>query len=282
MSQNKLIDSTTVGLLFARTESKDELKPEAWADQIMHLASISKSANALLCVHADDGFGKTTFLAQLFDKLNASMDIVTINPATASLQPGWLTQGLAHWLSSDRAGITSIHQKLSAIKDSDRPILVCVDTGDFIQPSQLALEIPAMLNLADAVGLRLSILVCCSPEKSRAIQNDSQLCNRLIFNKALPPMSEAELVKITISKLKRANVDPSMLDEKRLHQLALSAGGSPLRMTKLICSQLGLDIPSAQKKSSITSKPTSPSRNTKKQQELSAVILDDLLAPPNK
>lgn len=280
MNESKTPAGGTIGIIFARPKPEEEIRPKSWESQMDFISDIAKSANALLCIYGEDGSGKTTFLRQLSDHSSAVVDFLNVTPATPSLVPGWLSLGLMQWLTSEPSGTSHLPLKLAALAENTRPILVSIDAGDFIHPDQLADECCALLNLADASGLRLSILVCCSPTKSRALAGENQIATRLIYNKPLSAMTTSELTEIGSARLKKANAT-NQLDANAISKIAQTADGSPTKMIRALCQRIGLEVPPLQSKIGTEPK-TSVTRKAKKSSEAPILSIDDLLAPPSK
>jgi len=274
--------SIDLGKLFARTLPNDEIHLEEWDQQINDVINVAKSTNSLLCIYSIAGAGKTTFLRQLSQIAASRLDIINLTPASPSLKPGWLLQGVSQWLSSDAGEGSDSLQKLSALAESNRPILVCLDSGGLLDVDQMSGEISGMLNLADSCGLRLAILVCCSREKSEAISADPQLSNRLIYTKKLPPFSETQLIEFLNKRFQASRIGADTVTLETIQKLAKEAMGSPAQLLRSISTHLGYGIPEQR----LLPKPTSE-RNTaqkKKSQKKTNkdINIEDLLVPANK
>ncbi len=280
MNQSKSSKSEAIGALFSRATIETEIHPEGWDQQINDIIAIAKSANTLLCVYADDGSGKTTFIRQFSRKCSHAMDVITINPTSSSLTPGWISHALAEWVSSDPSTGKMLQQKISALKDGERPILIAIDSGDLIDFQQMNGDISAVLNLGDAAELKLSILVVCSERRADGIARDPVIGNRLVFKNALPKLGADDLVKITLTKLRNVGTSASIPSESALLEMAKKSDGSPIRMAHLICEHLGYEVPTPQRGKS-EPKPLS-ARKSKKSPESNMISIDDLLAPQTK
>lgn len=281
MNQKKPSKSEAIGALFARATSENEIYPEGWDQQIHEIIDITKSANMLLCIYSDEGSGKTTFIRQLAKKAGHLMDVIIINPASPSLAPGWISQALAEWVSSDPATGKMLQQKMSALKDSERPIIIAIDSGDLIDPSQMNGDISAVLNLADASELKLSILVVCSERRAEAIAKDSMIGTRMVFRKSLNKLSAEDLLKIIRKKLQKLDLHLNAPNDADLLDMAKTSNGSPTKMAHLICERLGYDMPNLPRDKS--SPKTSPAlKKSKKNREIDMISFDELLAPKTK
>lgn len=281
MNTKKSLESSTLGLLLARTHGADEVEPLAWKPIQHDILEISKSANAILCLAGESGAGKTTFLRQLRQVGSESIDILTLTPITTSLPNGWISSGIAQWLTSDASNSRTFQSKLSALKDLDRGILVCLDLGEITNSDQIAGEIFGLINLADSSDLRLSILISCSHSQCQTLATNHQIVNRVAYSKDLPLLSEQDLVEIINRKVKRNPPLRDRIDLNGLAALAKKAEGSPMQMIKLICGQLGLPLPNANNKLSSSDK-SSRAKKNKSEQEPSKISFEDLLAPPTK
>ena len=93
-------DIAIIGKLFARTAIGREMHLPQWNKMITDVISLATSANALMCVYARNGSGKTTFLQILQENSRSSMDTVLIVPASPTTGSGWLLEALLPWLSS--------------------------------------------------------------------------------------------------------------------------------------------------------------------------------------
>lgn len=281
MNTKKSLEPSTLGLLLARTHAADEVEPLAWKPIKHDILEISKSANAILCLAGESGAGKTTFLRQLRHSGSENIDILILNPITPSLPTGWISGGIAQWLTSDPSNSRTFQSKLSALKDIGRGILVCLDLGEITNSEQIAGEIFGLINLADSSDLRLSILISCAHSQCQTLAANHQIVNRVAYSKDLPPLSEQDLVEIISRKLKRNPPLRDAIDPDGLTALAKKAQGSPMRMIKLICGQMGMPLPTADNKLSYSVKGSKAKKN-KSEQEPSTISFEDLLAPPTK
>jgi len=281
MNQRKTSRSEAIGVLFSRATSENEIQPDGWNQQIDDIIDIAKSANTLMCVYSDDGSGKTTFLRQFSKKASQFMDVITINPVSPSLAPGWISHALAEWVSSDSTTGKILQQKVSALKESGRPIIIAIDSGDLIDSTQMNGDISAVLNLGDASELKLSILVVCSERRAENLAGDLLIGNRLVLNKALSKLSVDDLVKITRQKLRNFDSNVPIPSDADLLDMAKHSDGSPMKMAHLVCAHLGYDLPNS-KRDKTTQKTSPSSKKTKKSGESNMISIDDLLAPQTK
>ena len=278
--------SIDLAKLFARTLPNDEIHLDEWNQQITDVLNVTRSTNSLVCIYADAGAGKTTFLRQLSEIAASRMDIINLTPASPSLKPGWLLHGVSQWLSSDaREGSDSL-QKLSALAESNRPILVCLDSGGLLDVDQISSEISGMLNLADSCGLRLAILVCCSRAKSEFISADPQLANRLVYTKKLPPFNESQLIDFLTKRFQNSRIGTNVLTAETIQKFAQEAKGSPAQLLRSVSSHLGYGTSEQKPLEKSLQKPT-PERNTtqKKQSQKKTgqdINIEELLVPVNK
>ena len=285
-----MIDPSAASLdlakLFARTLPNDEIHLDEWNQQITDVLNVAKSTNSLVCIYADAGAGKTTFLRQLSEIAAPRMDIINLTPASPSLKPGWLLHGVSQWLSSDGGEGSDSLQKLSALAESNRPILVCLDSGGLLEIDQMSGEISGILNLADSCGLRLAILVCCSREKSESIAADPQLSNRLVYIKKLPLFNEYQLIDFLTKRFQNSRVGVGALTAETIQKFAQEALGSPAQLLRSVSSHLGYAT-SEQKPLQKSLQKTTPERITtqKKQSQKKSskdINIEELLAPVNK
>lgn len=281
MKPQKLAESSVLGILFSRPPVTEEVSPIGWQQQISDVLGLAKTANTILSIYAHEGAGKTTFLRQLSTSLSEHLDTVVLNPSASTVSPGWISLGLAQWMTSDFTNHKQIQSKLAALKDTDRPILVCIDGSDFINPTQLSSEIGALVNFADASGLKLSVLVCSTPERAASLHAEANISNRIIFSKPLEGMSESELSEIIIRKIRLNKSLEQLINVKDLPQLARKADGSPMRMIHALSQHLGLSMSQKQSLQKPAAKVGSGKSNKKSTDE-SISQLDDLLAPPSK
>jgi len=278
--------SIDLAKLFARTLPNDEIHLDEWNQQITDVLNVAKSTNSLVCIYADAGAGKTTFLRQLSEIAASRMDIINLTPASPSLKPGWLLHGVSQWLSSDSGEGSDSLQKLSALAESNRPILVCLDSGGLLEIDQMSGEISGMLNLADSCGLRLAILVCCSREKSESISADPQLSNRLVYTKKLPTFNESQLIDFITKRLQNSRIGSGALTAEIIQKFAQEALGSPAQLLRSVSSHLGYGTAEQRPLQKSLQKPT-PERNST-QKKLSQkksgkdINIEELLAPVNK
>lgn len=281
MNTKKSLEPSTLGLLLARTHAADEVEPLAWKSIKHDILEISKSANAILFLAGESGAGKTTFLRQLRLSGSENIDILILNPITPSLPTGWISSGIAQWLTSDASNSTTFQSKLAALKDVGQGILVCLDLGEITNGEQIAGEIFGLINLADSSDLRLSFLISCAHSQCQTLAINHQIVNRVAYSKDLPPLSEQDLVEIINRKLKRNPPLRDGIDPSGLTALAKKSQGSPMRMIKLICGQMGLPLPTADNKLGSSVKISKVKKN-KSEQEPSPISFEDLLAPPTK
>jgi hypothetical protein len=281
MNQKKISKSEAIGVLFSRAASENEMQPEAWNQQINDIIDIAKSANTLMCVYSADGCGKTTFLRQFSKKATQFMDVITINPVSPFLTPGWISHALAEWVSSDTTTGKILQQKVSALRESERPIIIAIDSGDLIDSTQMNGDISAVLNLGDASDLKISILVVCSERRAESLAVDPLIGNRLVLKNALSKLSVDDLVKITRQKLREFDSSTPIPSDTDLLNMAKNSDGSPMKMAHLICEHLGYDVPNSQCEKTIPKTPAS-SKKAKKRAESDMISIDDLLAPQTK
>lgn len=281
MNQRKSSKSEAIGALFSRTTTENEICPEGWDQQINDIIGITKSANTLLCIYSEDGSGKTTFTRQFTRKASPFMDVITINPASSSLAPGWISHAIGEWLSSDQITGKALQQKIYGLKDIDRPIIIAIDSGDLIDSSQMNGDISAVLNIGDAAELKLSILILCSERRADALARDPMVGTRLVFKKALHKLGAEDLVKISRQKLQNLDTSISTPSDAALLEMAKKSNGSPIKMAHLICEHLGYDVPNSPREKN-TPKTASNPRKSKKSEDSNMISIDDLLAPRSK
>lgn len=274
----KNIDSAAIGILFSRPHETEELEIAAWKTVHDDILEITKSANAVIGIHAETGAGKTTFIRQLANVGAHLADILVLNPTAPVMHTGWISQGLSQWLTSDPANTRQFQQRFSGLKDTARPILICLDVSELADPAQTAGELSALLNLADASGIKLSIVVSCTNSLWHSLSNCLPIESRILYVKALPSFSDQELAELMNRKLLKHPLLRGTLDASQVLNLAKNAAGSPVRMSRLVCAQLGIEIPATTVKSKKTEKNTS-GKKTKNQQDQMTIPFDDLLAP---
>ena len=274
--------SIDLGKLFARTPPNDEIHLEEWDQQITDILNVAKSTNSLLCVYSNAGAGKTTFLRQLSEIAASRLDIINLTPASPSLKPGWLLQGVSQWLSSGYGEESDSLQKLSALAESSRPILVCLDSGGLLEVDQMSGEISGMLNLADSCGLRLAILVCCSREKSEDISADPQLSNRLVYTKKLPPFNENQLIDFLNKRFQTSRIGAGTLTVETIQKLAKEAAGSPAQLLRSVSSHLGYGLPEQRPLSKPTSERNTAQKKQSQKKSNKDINIEELLVPANK
>lgn len=274
--------SIDLAKLFARTLPNDEIHLDEWNQQITDVLNVAKSTNSLVCIYADAGTGKTTFLRQLSEIASSRMDIINLTPASPSLKPGWLLHGLSQWLSSAGGEGSDSLQKLSALAESNRPILVCLDSGGLLEIDQMSGEISGILNLADSCGLRLAILVCCSIEKSQSIAADPHLSNRLVYIKKLPLFNESQLIDFLTKRFQNSRVGVGALTAETIQKFAQEALGSPAQLLRSVSSHLGYGT--SEQKSLQKSTPERITSQKKQSLKTSSkdMNIEELLAPANK
>ena len=281
MNKKKILDSTAIGILFSRSSINEEIEPSAWKSVCTDVLQIAQSANAILGIYAEDGAGRTTFNRQLADTAAESLDVLHISPTAPSLQQGWIALGLSQWLTSDAENPRLFQQKLVALRETDRPILICLDLSELADPEQTAGELGALLNLADASAIKLSVLLSCPSSLWQKLSTCKQILNRILYSKALPAFSEQELAELIGRRLDKHESLRGILEPNQILNLAKNAGGSPLRMIRLVCAQLGIDMPTASTKTPQHEK-VAAGKRAKKTQAQETIPFDDLLAPNSK
>ena len=281
MNDKKITDSVTLGIFFSRTSVPDEIGLSSWAALREDILQIAKSANAVLGVHAANGAGKTTFIRQLADEGSEFIDILSLHPTSPALLPGWISQGVGQWLTTDHASQKNLQTKLSALRETGRPILICLDLAQITDPDPIAAEICALLNLADASGTKLSFLLLCTNTDWESFSRSRQISSRIIYSKALPGFSEQELVELIHRKLVQHQPLQRRLDPNLLSKLAQNANGSPLQMIRLVCAELGLDVTRIDDKENRPEK-TPKGKKIKNKPDQISIPFDDLLAPNTK
>jgi hypothetical protein len=110
------------------------------------------------------------------------------------------------------------------------------------------------------------------------LSNCQSIESRILYVKALPSFSDQELAEQINRKLLKHPSLRGALDASQVLNLAKNAAGSPMRMTRLVCAQLGIEIPTTNVKSKKQEK-NSSGKKTKNQQDQMAIPFDDLLAP---
>jgi hypothetical protein len=235
-------------------------------------------ANAVIGIHAEIGAGKTTFIRQLANVGAEFADILVLNPTTPSMHAGWISQGLSQWLTSDSENTRQFQLRFSGLKDTERPIMICLDINELTDPEQTASELSALLNLADASGIKLSIVISCTASLWQSFSNCQPIESRILYVKALPSFSDQELAELVNRKLLKHPSLRGTLDASQVLNLAKNAAGSPMRMTRLVCTQLGIEMPITAVKSKKQEKNAS-GKKIKKQQDQISIPFDDLLAP---
>ena len=278
MMNKKIVDSAAIGILFSRPAITEELEIATWKTVRDDILEITKSANAVICIHAEAGAGKTTFIRQLATAGADFADILVLNPTAPAMHAGWISQGLSQWLTSDSANTRQFQLRFSGLKDTGRSILLCLDVSEIADPAQMAGELSALLNLADASGIKLSIVISCTDSLWQSLSNCQSIESRILYVKALPSFSDQELAEQINRKLLKHPSLRGTLDASQVLNLAKNAAGSPMRMTRLVCAQLGIEIPTTTVKSKKQEK-NSSGKKTKNQQDQMAIPFDDLLAP---
>ncbi len=281
-------DISLIGKLFTRTAIGSEMRLPQWERIITDVICLGASANTLMCVFADDGAGKTTFLQLLQVHACTSLDVVLIVPGSPSTSTGWLMEAMSPWLSSSTTTPASASKILAALAESSRPILLCVDSGGAILDQHLAGDLATMLNLADSCGLKLSILICCSEAKANVLSADKSTASRMIYKKLLPAFSEDQISEFIAVKIRYLGRADDLLEVSKRAAIATSANGSPMAALKILSSHLGHIVPGENKDastpgeqasgSSTSKKPEQHKRGHQKDSEKSSRI-EDLLAP---
>lgn len=280
-------DISIIGKLFTRTALGSELRLPQWQQIITDVIGIGASATTLLCVYGNDGAGKTTFLQLLQEQAHTALDVVLIVPGSPSTNSGWLMEAMSSWLSSSATTPASASKILTALAESSRPILLCVDSGDAIQEQHLAGDLAAMLNLADSCGLKLSILVCCSETKANVLSADRSTASRMIYKKMLPLFSEDQILEFLADKIRHMGYSSDLLAASKRADLSKAANGSPMEALKIFSQHLGHVLPGHNKygtsvreqvASSAVKKPEQHKKGIQKDSEKPSPI-EDLLAP---
>jgi hypothetical protein len=175
----------------------------------------------------------------------------------------------------------TLQQKVSVLKESERPIIIAIDSGDLIDSTQMNGDISAVLNIGDASELKLSILVVCSERRAESLASDPLIGSRLVLKNALSKLSVDDLVKITRQKIRNFDANTPITSDADLLQMAKQSDGSPIKMAHLICAHLGYDVPNS-KREKTTPKTLPASKKSKKSAESNTISIDDLLAPQTK
>jgi hypothetical protein len=274
--------SDIIGKLFARTPNGQERSLPQWELLISDITNLARSANALMCVFGPEGSGKTTFIKILRERVRAGMDTMHIVPATPSTKHGWLLEAITPWLSSDSKDIASVQARMAALAETARPILICVDSGDIIREEHLADDIEAMLNLADACELKLSILICCGESRSLQIAANQTTAKRLLMMSRLPVFTEPQLVEFLEGKLRLADLSTRQLPHTKMESIARDSEGTPAIGLRLMAEALGHKV-----SRNLTAPKSAPAKQREDQApraQARAVKpkIDELLAPIKK
>jgi type II secretory pathway predicted ATPase ExeA len=281
-------DISIIGKLFTRTALGSEMRPPQWQQIIADVIGLGASATTLMCVFANDGAGKTTFLQLLQEYAHTALDVVLIVPGSPSTNSGWLMEAMSSWLSSSTSTPASASKILTALAESSRPILLCVDSGDAIQDQHLAGDLAAMLNLADSCGLKLSILVCCSESKANVLSVDKSTASRMIYKKMLPAFSEDQILEFLAYKIRQMGYSNDLLAASKRADLATAANGSPMEALKIFSAHLGHVLPVQNKHGTPVREQVASSAAAKKPEQHKKAIqkdsekpsrIEDLLAP---
>jgi hypothetical protein len=232
-------DLSIIGKLFARTPLGSELRIPQWEQTITDIVGLANSANALMCIMATEGCGKTTFLQLLQVHAGKSMDALLIVPASPSTQSGWLLEAMTPWLSSSGDSPCTAKSQLATLAETSRPILICIDVGTAILDEHLSGDIAAMLNLADSCHLRLSVLVCCGEDKSDVLAADKVVAARIIYRKALAAFSDDQLHEFLTEKIRQMGIKSQDLRRVTRDTIVRDAGGSPGALLKVFAEALG-------------------------------------------
>ena len=265
------------GKILSRTSPGEEFRLPQWTQLISDIQSLATTANALMCIQADAGSGRTTFLSMLKTQSSPLIDNINIAPASPTTGPGWLLDALIPWLSSDTRDTRSVQRKLAALAESSRPVLICVDTGDLIQGEHLVGDLSAILNLADSCGLRLSVLICGGESTALAIASDQRAASRLIFRNNLPRFTENQISDLLLKKISTLNTTKKIQNHS-VDKISRDCGGNPLRALKSLAVLMGGSIP---QDASPTKKTKESTGNSKKDVKSTPKKTDltDLLAP---
>ena len=275
-------DSAVIGNLLSRIPHGEERILPQWERLIGDITNLACAANALMCVFGPEGAGKTTFIKLLRERVKTAMDTLHIAPAAPSTKPGWLLEAITPWLSSDSKDVAGVQARMAALAETARPILICVDSGDLIREEHLADDIGAMLNLADACELKLSILVCCGESRSLHLAANPVTANRLLLISRLPGFTEIQLIEYLETKLRQVDLPVRQIPGAKIEAIAREAEGTPIHGIRLMAEALGHKL--SRNRIPPTDSPAKTREEKKKRThtEASKARIDDLLAPPKK
>lgn len=280
MSELTMADSALLSKIFSRTPSGAEIQPGAWQDVMRDISNFAKSCNALMTVSGDIGSGKTTFLKILQDKLSSDLDVIHVSPASTSAKSGWILDAIAPWISSETSNTHGLFNRLKGLSETSRPILICVDGADFIQEGHIAGDISALLNLADASDIRLSILICSGAELAGSLASDNRTSSRLMYQNNLPSLTQTETTDFIQARIRLIREGQQNLSIHQFEKIFQDSGGIPGRILRHLAHAFGhkTDLKPKSKNQHTPSKIVKGS-DTANDQSIKPK-LDDLLAPP--
>jgi hypothetical protein len=269
--------TATLARLLARTPKTHEIFPNQWKNLADEIVAIAKASSGLILLHGCTGCGKTTFTAKLSDFARHDLDIITVSPASLIENSGWLLKALTPWLSSGPAEMINIQKNLASLAETDRPILIIADGGNFIDDTKLRGDVASLLNLADLTGIQISIVVLASEEKMHLLLSDDALAGKVMMHRQLPGLPTQNIAELLKYKLTHSSANASHSGQLDIAELASRSGGNPLLAFQLVAQELGLPMPTR----SIGPKGVKARKNSnpQKAREVQNLDLEDLLTP---
>jgi hypothetical protein len=275
------------GAILARTARTDELELPQWESLIKSIVEYSLISSGVVSIAGNDGSGRTTFLTRLCESARIGSDVIKLAPASPVSASGWLLDAVAPWLTSDHADISAIQKKLARLSGDERPLLVCIDGADFIPVSILASDIAAFLNLCDNCGVRATIVVISSPERSLALTAEKSLSGKILHHQALPSFTPNQILQLLIHKTRDLPVDVMAPKIHDLETIAARSGGSPISACWKLVAFLRLGVTNGHHEDSGRERQLedqsgkAASRQTKAKTEIK-YDLEELLPRPNQ
>ena len=273
-------DSAVISKIYARTQQGSEILPISWRELITDILNFAKSCNALMTIYGEEGSGKTTFLKILQDTAALEIDTVHISPAHTKFGPGWILGAITPWLSSASDDNKGLPNRITALAESPRPILICIDGGNLSEDDHLLGDIASLLNLADASNIKLSILTCSEPEFGAKLASDKRTLTKLVYRRQIPGFNEDQANEFIQRKMSTSGLNQRQVSNAQINQVIRESEGRPGRIIQRFALALGHQVP-VQEKNDASVKPNESVKainGTKEKQKLN--FLDDLLAPP--
>ncbi len=273
---------TALAQVLARTPRAKEIRPSQWENLTREIVTVAASAGGVFTIYGENGSGRTTFATMLATAAKDQLDVVAVSPASPIAASGWLMNALIPWLSSDHDDTHGVQKKLAGLAENDRSILIAIDGADFILDECVAGDIASLLNLADHCGVRLSVLIAASEDKTKKIIADKRLSGRILLHRRLPGLTTSQILELLLGRLGGIDIaNPSSM-RIEIEKIAVDCNGNPLIALNLLARKLGaIDSVTSQAPAlpNHNKRPLAKIAKTPKTSE--AINIEDLLTPTN-